>query len=119
MHEIGLLCASTALRASGWHNYHLGANVPVKDLCTFVRERNVKLVCLSTGSDDDVAALRAQVAALRDCMEDGGHLQVVLGGRVTDSGLNDMVNHASEGIRDLLQYTSALAAESTGRTGDR
>ena len=81
-HVIGLVCLEQVLAEDGWTVANLGADLPAKDLGTFVARNDVALVALTAMDPARVDALREAVAAVRGARGDRP-IPVLVGGQVT------------------------------------
>jgi methanogenic corrinoid protein MtbC1 len=80
-HVAGLACLAQVLEDDGWNVENLGANVPADDLVRFISARDVDLVALSIGTDDQLETLRRAVEAIRATGGCVAELPLMVGGR--------------------------------------
>ena len=80
-HEIGALMVSDLLELDGWAVNYLGANTPLDDLVTLVRDRKPALVGLSVTMPFNLERARATIAAVRGRLAPE-RIPFLVGGRV-------------------------------------
>ncbi len=81
-HEIGLLMLAVLLRADGWQVAYLGADTPVREAVGLAAELDAAALCFSATATECVSAIAGELARLQ--LPD--RLEVVVGGRATDTG---------------------------------
>lgn len=63
-HGLSALMATAALRDAGWRVHHLGPDLPVGEISTFVKASEVDVVVLSAATDHGRATARQAIATL-------------------------------------------------------
>ena len=107
-HMIGLVCLEQVLAEDGWTVANLGADLPAKDLGSFVERNEVALVALSAMDVGRVGTLADSVRAVRAAAGDR-RVPVLVGGRITaQPGLGDTVG--ADGVAHSLAEAVSLAA---------
>jgi methanogenic corrinoid protein MtbC1 len=106
-HMIGLACLEQVLAEAGWTVANLGADVPPKDLATFVERNEVALVALSALAPERVDALADAVRSVRAASGDRP-IGVIVGGQVAGQAeLGSAVG--ADGIATTLAEALELA----------
>jgi methanogenic corrinoid protein MtbC1 len=80
LHEIGIRMVADLFELSGWDTHYLGANTPVADLVTSLRELEPDAVAISVMLTSQITAAGETIAAIRadDRLRD---VLVIVGGR--------------------------------------
>lgn len=107
-HDLPLVFVRLKLQRAGWRVTMLGADLPVPDLVSAVRETRPRLVGLSATSPDNLPALLEAAVAVREV--DPG-LLVAVGGQAVPSGLGlPQGVMGSEALSRLLDQSSEAAS---------
>ncbi len=77
-HRVGAVMVSDTLGLAGWNPMLLGAGTPFDDLAARCRARDVRLVALSVGIEEELEVLGPQLERFR--LRIGPHVDVILGG---------------------------------------
>jgi len=77
-HRVGAVMVSDTLGLAGWNPILLGARTPFEDLTMLCADRDVRLVALSVGIDEELGVLGTQLERLRLRLGPGVH--VIVGG---------------------------------------
>ncbi|MEA2512034.1 MAG: MerR family transcriptional regulator, light-induced transcriptional regulator [Thermomicrobiales bacterium] len=126
LHEIGLLLTSLFLSRHGFRVVYLGANLPLCDLLTVVREVRPMLVMLSAATETAVEKLNVAIATLRGAVVERKGLtpapMIGFGGRifVDRPELRDEIDALFLGVnaRETIECVEqALARDRAGVAG--
>ena len=77
-HRVGAVMVGDTLSLAGWNPMLLGAQTPFDDLATLCAARDVQLVALSVGIEEELGVLGTQLERLR--LRLGQDVHVVVGG---------------------------------------
>jgi methanogenic corrinoid protein MtbC1 len=77
-HRVGAVMVSDTLGLAGWNPMLLGARTPLEDLAALSGARDVQLIALSVGIEEELGVLGPQLERLR--LRVGPEVHVVIGG---------------------------------------
>ncbi len=77
-HRVGAVMVSDTLGLAGWNPALLGARTPFEDLAALCSARDVRLVALSVGIEEELGVLGPQLERLR--LRFGPDVHVIVGG---------------------------------------
>lgn len=77
-HRIGAVMVGDTLGLAGWHPMLLGARTPFEDLAALCGARDVRLIALSVGIEEELGVLGTQLERLR--LRIGPDVHVIVGG---------------------------------------
>jgi MerR family transcriptional regulator, light-induced transcriptional regulator len=77
-HRVGAVTVSDTLGLAGWNPALLGARTPFEDLAALCSARDVRLVALSVGIEEELGVLGPQLERLR--LRVGPDVHVIVGG---------------------------------------
>lgn len=80
-HRVGAVMVTDTLGLAGWNPMLLGARTPFEDLAALCRSRDVRLVALSVGIEEELDVLGTQLERLRLRLGHDAHI-IVGGGAV-------------------------------------
>ena len=81
LHEIGIKMVSDILELDGWDTYYLGANVPKKDLLSFLREHKPHVLGISATMTLDVQKVIEIIDEVKKIEELNG-IKILVGGYI-------------------------------------
>lgn len=77
-HRVGAAMVSDTLTLAGWNPVVLGTGTPFEDLAALCNDRDVGLVALSVGIEEELAVLGSQLERLR--LRLGADTRIIVGG---------------------------------------
>ena len=77
-HRVGVAMVTDTLGLAGWNPMLLGARTPFEDLAALCSARDVELIALSVGIEEELGVLAPQLERLR--LRVGPDVHVILGG---------------------------------------
>ena len=81
LHEIGIKMVSDILELDGWDTYYLGANVPKKDLLSFLIEHKPHVLGISATMTIDVQKVREIIEEVKN-IEELNNIKILVGGYI-------------------------------------
>jgi DNA-binding transcriptional MerR regulator/methylmalonyl-CoA mutase cobalamin-binding subunit len=116
LHELGAIIVAAAARSHGWRTTYLGAALPVEEMVGALRNLQPRALGLSIVYPPDDAALRSDLAKLRELLPK--ECALLIGGR-SSSGYTDLLRKIKAievatledlyPVLDTLQRTPAVA----------